>query len=279
MIAHVAPPPLSLETLSYERKGAVGVLTLNRPERLNAMNRLMLRELHRVLDVAEADDGVRALVLAGAGETFCSGFDLKEQLGDRPRGVAAWRTILQDDFDAIVRFWRFPKPTVAAVRGHCVAGGCELALCCDLTIAAEDAVFGEPELKFGAGIVVMILPWLVGAKKAKELILTGDDALQASEASRLGLVNRVVPVGEELPTALELARRLAVVDPVLMRATKAALNRTYDVMGMREALAGALELDLEVESRGSPDKAAFMDIVRGEGLRAALAWREKRFAP
>lgn len=271
----LAPP--SLETLRYERVGAVAVLTLDRPERLNAMNRTMLAEIHRALDVAEADEGVRALVLAAAGETFCSGFDLKEQLAQKPQGVASWRTILQDDFDAIVRFWRFPKPTVAAVRGHCVAGGCELALCCDVTIAAANAVFGEPELKFGAGIVVMILPWLIGAKKAKELLLSGDDALCAAEAERLGLVNRVVAVGEELPAALEFARRLAVVDPVLMRATKMALNRTYDIMGMREALAAALEIDLEIEARGSPDKAAFMEIVRGDGLRAALSWRERRF--
>ena len=268
---------LPLETLLYRKEGAVGILTLNRPDRLNAMNRTMLREIHLVLDEAEADESVRALVLTGAGEAFCSGFDLKEQMGARPNGLAAWQTILQDDFDAIIRFWRFPKPTVAAVRGHAVAGGCELALCCDVTIAAENAVFGEPELKFGAGIVVMILPWLIGAKKAKELLLSGDDSLGAAEAERLGLINQVVPVGEEVAAAITFARKLAVVDPMLMRATKVALNRTYDIMGMREALQAALDIDLYVEAEGSPDKAAFMDIVRGRGLKAALEWRDDRF--
>lgn len=275
MGSHHLPP---LETLLYRTEGAVGVLTLNRPSRLNAMNRTMLRELHLVLDAAEADESVRALVLAGAGQGFCSGFDLKEQMDARPKGLAAWQTILRDDFDAIIRFWRFPKPTVAAVRGHAVAGGCELALCCDVTIAADNAVFGEPELKFGAGIVVMILPWLIGAKKAKELLLSGDDALSAREAERLGLVNKVVPLGEEEETALAFARRLAVTDPMLMRATKAAINRTYDIMGMREALETALDIDLQVEAEGSPDKAAFMAIVRGQGLKAALEWRDGRFA-
>jgi len=270
---------LPLETLLYRKVGAVGVLTLNRPARLNAMNRTMLRELHQVLDVVEADDEVRALVLTGAGDAFCSGFDLKEQMDARPQGVEAWRTILQDDFDAIIRFWRLSKPTIAAVRGHCVAGGCELALCCDVTIAAENAVFGEPELKFGAGIVVMILPWLIGAKKAKELLFSGEDTLGAVEAERLGLVNKVVPVGDELAAAIDFARRLAVIDPKLMRATKAAVNHTYDIMGLREALQSALDIDLDIEAEGSPDKAAFMDIVRSQGLKAALTWRDNRFAP
>lgn len=279
VVESAAESLLPLETLLYRKVGAVGVLTLNRPARLNAMNRTMLRELHRVLDAVEADEAVRALVLTGAGDAFCSGFDLKEQLDARPKGVAAWRTILQDDFDAIIRFWRLSKPTIAAVRGHCVAGGCELALCCDVTIAADNAVFGEPELKFGAGIVVMILPWLIGAKKAKELLFSGEDSLTAVEAERLGLVNKVVPLGEELPAALDFARRLAVIDPTLMRATKAAVNRTYDIMGLREALQSALDIDLQIEAEGSPDKAAFMDIVRNQGLKAALVWRDNRFAP
>jgi enoyl-CoA hydratase len=237
----------------------------------------MLKDIHGVLDRVEADDAVRALVVTGAGKSFCSGFDLKEQLDARPKGVAAWQTILQDDFDAIVRFWQLTKPTIAAVGGHCVAGGCELALCCDMTIAAEDAVFGEPELKFGAGIVVMILPWLTGAKKAKELLLTGEDSLPAAEALRLGLINQVVPAGEELAVALGLARRLAVMDPKLVRATKLAINRTFDIMGLRQALQASLDLDLQIEAEGSPDKAAFMDIVRNGGMKAALAWRDRRF--
>ena len=103
-----------------------------------------------------------------------------------------------------MRFWHCKKPTIAAVQGYCLAGGCELALACDITIAAEDAVFGEPELKFGAGIVVMILPWLVGPKRAKEIILTGADRIPAAEAARIGLVNRVVP-----PDQVEIDRARA----------------------------------------------------------------------
>ena len=110
----------------------------------------------------------------------------------RPTGVEAWREILDRDFGTIMRFWHLSKPTIAAVSGYCLAGGCELALCCDITIATEDAIFGEPELKFGAGIVVMILPWLVGPKHAKEIILRGMDRIPAQQALRIGLINRVV---------------------------------------------------------------------------------------
>jgi len=265
-----------LETVHFHQVDAVGILTLNRPGQLNAMNRRMLQEFHRVLDHVQADDSIRALVLSGEGKAFCSGFDLMEQMEARPQGIAAWQKILQDDFDAIIRFWRLGKPTVAAVRGACLASGLELALSCDITLAAENAVFGLPELKFGAGIVVMILPWLIGAKKAKELILLGED-FGAAEAERIGLINRVLPTESVLNEALRLARRLAVVDPRLMRTSKAAINRSYEIMGMGEALQTALDMDLLVEAEGSPDKAAFMEVVRHGGLRAAIEWRDRRF--
>jgi enoyl-CoA hydratase len=269
---------MGYETLLAETRGAVALITLNRPQRLNAMNATMLRELHLAMDAAEADDGVRAIVLAGAGSGFCSGFDLKEQAEARPSGLAAWRPLLRRDFDAIMRFWHSPKPTIAAVRGPCLAGGCELALACDITIAAEDAVFGEPELRFGAGIVVLLLPWLVGPKRAKQLLLSGDDKLGARRAEAIGLVNEVVPTGEELARALALAGDLSVIDAMALSQTKRAINRTYEIMGMGEALEAALDIDLQIEGEGTADKREFLEIARREGLRAAIAWRDARFA-
>src|SRR6185503_3139846 len=160
-------------------------------------NQAMLTEIGQALDEAEANAAVRAIVVRGAGSAFSSGFDLKEQMERRPTGVAQWRPILRKDFDTVMRFWHCPKPTIAAVRGPCLAGACELALACELTIAAEDAFFGEPELKFGAGIVVMILTWIVGPKIAKEIILLGQDRIPAGRAREIGMINRVVP-GPEL---------------------------------------------------------------------------------
>jgi enoyl-CoA hydratase len=237
----------------------------------------MLGELQDALDAVERDPELRALVVTGAGENFSSGFDLKEQMEARPTGTEAWREILDRDFGAIMRFWHLSKPTIAAVSGYCLAGGCELALCCDITIASEDAIFGEPELKFGAGIVVMILPWLVGPKLAKEIILRGMDRITAQEALRIGLINRVVTAAQLETSALALARDIAVIDPQLVQQTKRAINRTFEIMGLVDALEAALDIDLAIEGAGSIDKIEFMKIARKDGLRAAIAWRDARF--
>jgi len=264
-------------TIVFEILDGVARITLNRPERANALNGAMLEEIGRALDAAESDAGVKAIIVRGAGAAFSSGFDLKEQMERRPTGVEQWRPILRKDFDTVMRFWHCPKPTIAAVRGPCLAGACELALACDLTIAAEDAFFGEPELKFGAGIVVMILPWIVGPKAAKEIILTGEDRVSAQRAREIGMINRVVPAAELDEAALRLARHIAAIDPQLVKQTKRAINRGMEAQGMLEALEAALEIDLGIEGAGSPDKAQFMDIARREGLKAALAWRDARF--
>jgi enoyl-CoA hydratase len=268
---------MTFTTILYERLDGVARITLNRPARANAIDQAMLDELCAALDAAESDAEIRALVVRGSGAAFSSGFDLKEQMERRPSGLAQWEPILRKDFETVMRFWHAPKPTIAAVRGACLAGGFELALACDLTIAAEDAFFGEPELKFGAGIVVMLLPWLVGAKIAKEVILLGEDRLSAARAQAIGIVNRVVPVAELDDAAVALGRHLAAIDPELVRRTKRAINRSVEARGMLGALEEALHIDLLIEGAGSPDKLRFMEIARREGLRAALRWRDARF--
>ena len=264
-------------TIAVEKLGPIARLTLARPERANALNATMLGEIGSALDELERDADVRALIVTGAGAAFSSGFDLKEQMERRPAGVEAWQPLLRKDFDTIMRFWHFPRPTIAAVRGPCLAGACELALACDMTIATEDAFFGEPELKFGAGIVAMILPWLVGPKIAKEIILLGEDRIPAARARELGIVNRIVPDDQLDATALTIANHLAAVDPNLVKETKRAINRAYEARNMLAALEEALAIDLAIEGAGSPDKIQFMDIARREGLKAALAWRDARF--
>ena len=268
---------MAYETILLERDGPVAVLTLNRPERLNAMSKDMLHEMLDACDAVEADDEIRVLVLTGAGKAFSPGFDLQNQAGGPPVGRDAWRRALQIDFDAVMRFWNLSKPTIAAVRGPALAGGCELAMACDITIAAEGARFGEPELRFGAGIVVMLMPWLVGPKKAKEIFLLGIDDLTAAEALDLGMINRVVPEGDLMPVAMRMARQMAVVDPMVVRRTKEAVNASMRTMGMDAALLDALAKDLDIEAEGSDDKRVFMEKLREGGLKAALAWREARF--
>ena len=269
----------SYESIRVERDGHVAHLQLNRPERINALGKAMLLEIQQAMDALEADAEVRAIVLSGAGRGFSSGFDLKEQMARRPEGAAAWREVLDLDFSTTMRFWDCPKPTLAAIHGPCMAGAFEMALACDLSVCSADAVFGEPELKFGAGIVTLLLPWMVGPKAAKDILLTGEDGIGAERALQLGIVSRVVPPGEHLSETLRIARRIAVVDPDLVRDTKKALNRTYEIQGMRAALDTALDIDHAIESHGSPDKRRFMDLAREQGLKAALAWRDARFKP
>lgn len=267
-----------VQSILYETRGPVALITLNRPERLNALDQPMLDALQAACDRAEADDAVGAVVLTGAGKAFSSGFDLQAQAAATPQGVAEWRPVLRRDFDAAMRFWHLSKPTVAAVHGPALAGACEMSMACDVTVASEDAVFGEPELKFGAGIVVMLLPWIVGPKRAKEIILLGLDRITAAEAREMGLVNRVVANGRDVEEALILARRMAGIDRTLVRETKRAINRGYELMGMGEALEAALDIDTLIEGQGMPTKRRFLEIARSEGLRAALAWREARAA-
>jgi enoyl-CoA hydratase len=265
-------------TIKFECEGNVAHIILNRPERLNALGKTSLTEINAAMDRAEADGDVRVIVISGAGRAFSSGFDLKDQMENRPEGAQVWRDILDLDFNTTMRFWNSPKPTIAAVHGACLAGAFEFALSCDITVAAEDAVFGEPELKFGAGIVTMLLPWMTGPKQAKRIIFTGEDKIGAQDALDMGLVSQVVPPGTHVEAAFKIARGIALMDPNLVAETKKALNRTYELQGMQTALKTALDIDHTIESHGSPDKRTFMEIARERGMRAAIAWRDARFA-
>lgn len=253
-------------------------VTFNRPTRANAMNQELLHELDDLCGRLAVDDGLRCVVVTGAGGAFSSGFDLKDQAAAMPQGVKEWTPLLEADFKGIMAFWNLPLPTIAAVNGPALAGGFELMLACDMAVAADTAVFGEPELKFGAGIVSMILPWFVGPKVAKGMIYTGMDTLSAAEAKALGLVNSVVAPEAVMDSALAMARTLRQMDPMVLQRTKMAVNRTYEIMGMRDALRAALDIDILIEGEGSALKRGFLEVVREQGLGKGLAWREARLA-
>ena len=265
--------PADPGTVRTEREGAVAVLTLDRPGKLNAITPVMAEALHHALDGAEADAGVRAIVVAGEGRAFSAGFDLEAGEWDSLEKI---RREMQADFDLILRFWTSPKPTVAALHGHCLGGALELALACDLTVAAEDCRLGEPEVRFGSGIVALLLPWVTGPKQAKELLLTGDDRVSVQRAYDMGLVNRVVPAGEARSAALALAREIAANDWAAVRLTKLAVNRSYEAMGLRRALDEALELGIEAEASETPESKSFNEILARDGAKAALAWRARQ---
>jgi enoyl-CoA hydratase len=269
---------MSFETILLERRASVGLLTFNRAHQLNAFSSQMIEEITAAMDSVERDDDIRVLVVTGAGRAFSAGFDLKEGAARPWAGVGDVAPVLKKDFEFIMRFWHFAKPTIAAVHGYAIAGACELALACDITIAAEGTRFGEPELRFGSGMVALLMPWFAGPKKAKEFLLTGNDKIDAAEALSCGLVNRVVPAGRQLETALVMAEEIATHDRLKVAMTKRALNRSYEMMGMLAALDMGLDVDIQIEALDTPEGRAFRQIRQREGLKAALAWRDARFS-
>jgi len=267
---------MGLETIVYAVEGPIALITLNRPAKLNAINPAMVEELGQALDRAEADEAVRAIVLRGEGRAFSAGFDL--DMGDNDAGdeVTFLRRELRRDLDIIMRFWHCPKPTLAAVHGYCLGSAMEMAVACDVTVAAEGCRFGAPEVNFGDGIVALILPWVIGVKQAKELLLTGDDQVSAERALALGLVNHVAAPDDCLEKAMAIARKIAGNDRSAVALTKQAINRSCEIMGMGPALEQNLELAVVIGSQETPESRAFNEVLEREGPKAAIAWRRQR---
>ncbi len=224
----------------YSTRGHVATITMNRPEVVNAQDTALIDGIDHALDRADADDEVRVVVLAGNGKHFSSGHDLKALLNDAdadewskmrdtPEGKFRHEQVMY--VDRCKRLYSFRKPTIAAVQGACVAAGLMLACMCDLIVAADDATFQNPVLRMtGAGVELLVEPWELGIRKAKEFLFTGD-RIDAQEAWRLGLVNRVVPRAELTARVDELADKVALVPPATAQVVKDSLNQTATFMG------------------------------------------------
>jgi enoyl-CoA hydratase len=213
------------ETILLERKGRVALLTLNRPKALNALNSQVTVDISAALDELEADDSVGAVVITGSERAFAAGADIKEM-----QDKSYMDMFLADFFAGWDRLAAFRKPTIAAVGGYALGGGCELAMMCDILIAADTAKFGQPEIKLG------VIPGMggsqrltraIGKAKAMDLILTGRN-MDAEEAERAGLVARIVPAAELVGTALEIADTIANMSLPAVMVAKEAVNRAYE---------------------------------------------------
>jgi enoyl-CoA hydratase len=246
-------------------------LILHRPAKLNAINAELRDALTTAIAEAADDDAIRVIAIAGAGRAFCAGYDLSEAA---PSTAWGWRDVLARDVAATLAIWSCPKPVIAQVHGYALAGGLEIAMACDLIVAADDAQLGEPEIRFGSAPVTLLMPFLIGQKRTRELLMTGD-LIDAATAERIGLVNRVVPRDRLEAEVDALADRLARVPPDVMAPTKQMLNRAMDAAGF----AAAVEMGLDVQSFVNMSETAreFDAIVRAEGLTAALAWRDRRY--
>ncbi len=234
----------AFDTIEYRVDEAVATITLNRPDVANAQDTQLIDELDAAFDLAEADDQVRVVIMAANGRHFSAGHDLKALVGDVEPDK--WRLMRETPegkfhhektmyFDRCLRIRDFPKPTIAAVHGKCIAAGVMLAAMCDLIVASDDASFQNPVLRMtGAAVEILIEPWEMPPRKAKEFLLTSQ-TITAADAERLGMVNRVVPRDELTATTYEMAETIALVPPATAAVVKRSINKTLELMGQKDA--------------------------------------------
>ena len=267
------------ETIIYEKiDEKVFRLTLNRPEKLNAMSPKLLQELDQALDVYEDDPEASVLIIRGAGRAFSAGYDL----GGAGSALGSRFTVTNDRIQCqrIVnrwqRLWSCPKPTIAQVHGYCLAGATEFIGHCDLVFASEDATFGHPAgRQLGVLPSLSLWPVLMGPRKSKEYFFTGD-SMTAQEALDWHLINRVYPKDKLEAETLNYARRVAMVSVELLMLHKAAVNRYLEVTGFRAAEQSSADLDVIAHMT-----EAVKDWVKAQremGLKGALAQRDRPFA-
>jgi enoyl-CoA hydratase len=257
---------VTYQTLLYGKKDGIGTVTLNRPDKLNALNSTVYKELYDVFQAIENDPDVRVVILTGAGDrAFCAGSDIAEMQNMGPLEIQKFMTTIRQASDFI---YALTKPTIAAVNGYALGGGCELSMCCDIRIASEKARFGQPEITLGlipGASGTQRLPRLIGAAKAKEMIFTGN-LIDAATALNLGLVNKVVPPEKLMEEALALATKLAGLSGPVLAMAKMAINT-----GLDTDMASGLNMEAKCNA------LCFATEDRREGMDAFLEKRKAIF--
>jgi len=270
---------MSEDLVLYETDGAVGVITMNRPAKLNALSKELREHLVQAFVRADDDPATSVVILRAEGRSFCAGYDIGGVDPSRDswrHDALRWHAHLTPQLAFEMIPWYMRKPVIASVQGHAVGGGCELAMYCDLTIAADNAMFGEPEVRFsntGPGIV---MPWIIGYKRARELLYFGD-LIDAETALRYGMINRVVPLDGLRDATLAYAKRLALISPEALAATKLSISRGADVAGFRNAMQAGLDVVAPLYAAKTEAGMRFKEITREKGLGAALKWRGAQF--
>ena len=271
---------MSRKSLRYEVAGRVATITLDRPDRLNAIDHHMPSEIRQAVEEANADDAVHVIVLTGAGRAFCAGYDLQdyaEAEGDNP-GVQSMPWDPTVDFKMMFRntqdfssLWRSYKPTIAKVRGFAVAGGSDIALSCDLVVMTDDARIGYPPARVGGCPTTAMWVYRLGAERAKRMLLTGD-LIDGAEAERIGLVLEAVPEAELDARVQALAERMAGVPKNQLMMQKLMINQAYENMGLGSTQMMATLFD--GVARHSPEGMWFKERAEQVGFKQAVAERD-----
>lgn len=267
---------MAYETILYEIDGPIARITLNRPERVNAINQAMPDELARAVGEANANPQVRVIILRGAGRAFCAGFDLEPGLYSGPEqwDPVADYMVTTELAARWMSLWYSRKPTIAQVHGWCVAGGTDMVLCCDLIVAAEDAQLGYPPARVWGSPMTAMWVYRLSAEWAKRLLLTGD-AVDGRTAERIGLIHRAVPADRLEGEVEALARRIARIPLSQLVSMKLLVNQAYENMGLRTTqLFGSI---LDGLMRHTPEGLAWRRVIDEKGIREALRLRDEPF--
>jgi enoyl-CoA hydratase len=275
---------LAYENILTEIRDRVLYLTLNRPDKLNALTLGVMDDLMHAVKAAEADDTIGCLVLQGAGRAFCSGWDLTPPSDDGSGGhgdAAPEEMTLRQDINALTArsgrwatLWNLTKPILVKVHGYCLAGGTDMALNCDMIVAAEDAQFGFPAVRSMGSPSTHMWTYMVGPQWAKRLLLTGE-RIDGRAAERIGLVMQAVPAAELDDVVHRLAFDIARVPYDLVAQNKSICNKAIELMG--RTLLQELARESDAMAHRSPAAQQFGEIARRDGLKAALDWQNRAF--
>jgi enoyl-CoA hydratase/carnithine racemase len=267
---------MSYRAIRYETDDRVAILTFNRPERLNAFDQQLKNEVGAAIKAFDADPTLRVMVITGEGSrAFSTGYDLKESTNTPRTDIERWRARLHDDYKFTRAPWECSKPVIAMIDGHCLAGGLEFSQMCDVRYSSDAATFGVVETRFSAGVVTMVMPWIIG-QRCRELIFTGD-TIGADEALRIGLVSRVFPQAALREEVLKIAKRMSQVALSCLVWNKRAITAAYETMGFDSAMRYGLEACTIMDTVHTPEYVQFAAIREKEGLVAALRWRDAQF--
>ncbi len=257
--------------------GKVATVTINRAAKMNSINPPFMKELSVTFRELDDNRDVSVIILTGAGQHFGAGYDLKYPWGEAyGRGPMGARRMLKDCADFEFGPWDCSKPVIAMVRGYCLAGSCELAMMCCITYASDTAMFGEPEIRFSTAPPALIMPWIIGLKRTRELLYTGD-MITAGEARDFGMVNKVFADDRLEEETMRYARRAAAISLEGLQTTKASINRSAEIAGLRSAISYGVEVGGILDSSETEQYRQFEAVRKEKGLGAAIRWRESQF--
>jgi len=263
--------------LDYRVDEHLAIITLNRPDKLNALDEQLVGELDAALDRVEDDPQIRCVILAAAGDrAFSVGYDLSGAEG--PARTDTFLRQLDHDFGVFMKLWRLRVPVIAAVDGYAIAAGCNLAMLCDVTVASDRAKFGEPEIRHVALSPLLLLPWFNGNPKAVHYFYYSGDTIGAEEALAMGIVARVVRSSDLMPECLRMAKRIALVPPHAAQMMKRSLRQTYESMGFLTSLQQHRMVDaLVLGAVGIPEKDRFDELASRGDMATFLRERDGPF--